>query len=144
MAVYVGESDNVQRRFGNYRQGSEGQVTSRRINGWLKQLLAEQGEISISAVTDTAWFVDGADATRADLSSKSVRRLFEQWAITASLRPGIQSLNVIDEDAVPDTYWSPGTPRLRRELLVHDLKMGEEIAGVALSDPQPFLTVRTR
>ena len=63
---------------------------------------------------------------------------------TASLRPGIQSLHVIDEDAVPNTDWSPGTPRLRRELLVHDLKMGEEIAGVALSDPQPFLTVRTR
>ena len=63
---------------------------------------------------------------------------------TASLRPGIQSLNVIDENAVPNTYWSPGTPRLRRELLVRDLKMGEEIAGVALSHPQPFLTVRTR
>ena len=82
MAVYIGENDNVQRRFRNYRQGNEGQATSHRINGWLKELLAVRGEISISAVTDTAWFVDGADTTPADLSSKSVRRLFEQWAIT--------------------------------------------------------------
>ena len=93
MAVYIGESDNVQRRFGNYRQGSEGQATSHRINGWLKRLLAEKCEISISAVTDTAWLVDGADTTSADLSSKSVRRLFEQWAITAEHAQDIESLN---------------------------------------------------
>ncbi len=68
MAVYIGESDNVQRRFGNYRQGSEGQATSHRINGWLKQLLVDQSEISISAITESAWFVDGTDSTRADLS----------------------------------------------------------------------------
>lgn len=51
---------------------------------------------------------------------------------------------VIDEDAVPKTYWEPGEPRLRRQVLAHDLKQGEEVAGAALSPPQPFLTVRTR
>lgn len=63
---------------------------------------------------------------------------------TASIRPGMQSLSVIDEEAVPDTYWAPGTPRLRRDLLVHDLKQGQTIAGAVLSEPQPFLNVRTR
>lgn len=63
---------------------------------------------------------------------------------TASIRPGIPSLMVIDEDAVPKTYWEPGEPRLRRQVLAHDLKQGEEVAGVALSEPQPFLSVRTR
>lgn len=63
---------------------------------------------------------------------------------TASIQPGVPSLMVIDEDAVPKTYWEPGEPRLRRQVLAHDLKQGEEIAGVALSDPQPFLSVRTR
>ena len=29
IAIYIGESENVQRRFRNYRQGSEGQATSR-------------------------------------------------------------------------------------------------------------------
>jgi hypothetical protein len=63
---------------------------------------------------------------------------------TASIQPGVPSLMVIDEDAVPKTYWEPGEPRLRRQVLAHDLKQGEEVAGVVLSDPQPFLSVRTR
>jgi hypothetical protein len=63
---------------------------------------------------------------------------------TVSLSPGTPSLMVIDEDAVPKTYWEPGEPRLRRVMLAHDLKQGEEVAGVSLSEPQPFLVVRTR
>lgn len=63
---------------------------------------------------------------------------------TVSIRQGMQSLMVIDEDAVPNTYWEPGEPRLRRQILTHQLKQGEEVAGVALSEPQPFLVVRTR
>lgn len=63
---------------------------------------------------------------------------------TVSIQPGIPSLVVIDEDAVPKTYWEPGEPRLRRQLLTHDLKQGEEVAGVELSPPPPTLTVRTR
>lgn len=63
---------------------------------------------------------------------------------TASIRPGVPSLMVIDEAAVPKTYWEPGEPRLRRQVLAHDLKQGEEVAGAELSPPQPFLSVRTR
>ena len=63
---------------------------------------------------------------------------------TVSIRPGTSVLMVIDEDAVPKTYWEPGEPRLRRQVLTYDLKQGEEVAGAALSDPAPVLTVRTR
>jgi hypothetical protein len=63
---------------------------------------------------------------------------------TVSIRPGTPALMVIDEDAVPKTYWEPGEPRLRRQLLAHDLKQGEEVAGAALSNPEPVLSVRTR
>src|SRR5471032_1333143 len=63
---------------------------------------------------------------------------------TASIREGIPSLVVIDEDAVPKTYWSPGEPRLRRQILAQDLKRGEEVAGATLSNPEPVLSVRTR
>jgi Gp157 protein len=63
---------------------------------------------------------------------------------TASVRPGMPSLVVIDEDAVPKTYWEPGEPRLRRQILAHDLKGGAEIAGATLSNPEPILSVRTR
>jgi hypothetical protein len=63
---------------------------------------------------------------------------------TASIREGTPSLMVIDEEAVPKIYWEPGEPRLRRQVLASDLKQGEEIAGVTLSNPEPVLSVRTR
>ena len=61
---------------------------------------------------------------------------------SASLRPGMPALLVLNEDAVPKTYWEPGEPRLRRQMLAYDLKQGEEIAGAALSNPEPVLSVR--
>jgi Siphovirus Gp157 len=63
---------------------------------------------------------------------------------TASLRPGIPALMVIDEHAVPSIYWEPREPRLNRQELANDLKQGAEIAGVALSNPEPVLSVRTK
>lgn len=63
---------------------------------------------------------------------------------TASIREGIPSLMVIDEEAVPSIYWQPSEPRLNRQELAYELKQGAEIAGVTLSDPEPVLSVRTR
>ncbi len=63
---------------------------------------------------------------------------------TASLRPGMPALLVIDEAAVPSVYWEPQDPRLNRQGLLADLKQGAEITGVALSNPEPVLSVRTR
>ena len=63
---------------------------------------------------------------------------------TASIRPGTPALMVIDEAAVPKIYWEPREPRLNRQELASDLKQGAEIAGVALSNPEPVLSVRTR
>jgi Siphovirus Gp157 len=63
---------------------------------------------------------------------------------TASIREGTPLLMVINEDAVPSIYWQPSEPRLNRHELAYELKQGAEIAGVALSDPEPVLSVRTR
>ena len=63
---------------------------------------------------------------------------------TASIRPGLPALVVLNEDAVPKTYWEPGEPRLRRQVLASDLKGGAEITGATLSNPEPVLSVRTR
>jgi len=63
---------------------------------------------------------------------------------TASLRPGMPALMVIDETAVPSIYWEPREPRLNRQGLVADLKQGTEVNGVTLSNPEPVLSVRTR
>ena len=63
---------------------------------------------------------------------------------TASIRPGMPALMVIDEAAVPSIYWEPREPRLDRQGLANDLKQGAEITGVALSNPEPVLSVRTK
>jgi hypothetical protein len=63
---------------------------------------------------------------------------------TASIREGTPSLMVINEDAVPSIYWQPSEPHLNCQELAYELKQGAEIAGVALSNPEPVLSVRTR
>src|SRR5262245_34340671 len=63
---------------------------------------------------------------------------------TASIRPGTPALMVIDDAAVPSIYWEPREPRLNRQGLVTELKQGADIAGVALSNPEPVLSVRTK
>jgi hypothetical protein len=63
---------------------------------------------------------------------------------TVSIRPGLPALLVLDEAAVPSVYWQTGAPRLNRQDLLSELKEGSDIKGVALSEPEPVLSVRTR
>jgi len=63
---------------------------------------------------------------------------------TASIRPGMPALMVIDEVAVPSIYWEPREPRLNRQGLMADLKPGAEVEGATLSNPEPVLSVRTK
>ena len=63
---------------------------------------------------------------------------------SASIRPGMPALVVLNEEAVPSIYWGPRQPRLKRQELALDLKDGAEVAGVTLSNPEPVLSVRTR
>ncbi|MGC2009854.1 MAG: siphovirus Gp157 family protein [Pseudolabrys sp.] len=63
---------------------------------------------------------------------------------SVSIRPGLPSLMVIDEATVPSIYWQPTAPRLKRQELLTELKDGAEIEGVALSNPEPVLSVRVR
>ena len=63
---------------------------------------------------------------------------------TVSVRPGMPSLLVLDEAAVPSIYWQPVAPRLNRQELLSELKDGAEITGVRLSNPVPVLSVRTK
>jgi hypothetical protein len=63
---------------------------------------------------------------------------------TVSIHPGTPALLVLDEAAVPKIYWEPRDPRLDRQGLLSELKDGAEIEGVALSNPEPVLSVRTK
>ncbi|MGB9045346.1 MAG: siphovirus Gp157 family protein, partial [Pseudolabrys sp.] len=63
---------------------------------------------------------------------------------SVSIRPGMPSLLVLDEAAVPSIFWQPSAPRLKRQELLSELKEGADIKGVALSNPEPVLSVRTK
>jgi hypothetical protein len=63
---------------------------------------------------------------------------------SVSIRPGMPSLLVLNAESVPRIFWQPGEPRLKRQELLTELKGGSEIEGVALSNPEPVLTVRVR
>ena len=63
---------------------------------------------------------------------------------TVSIRAGASSLVIVDEAQIPADYWEAREPKLNRQALLSDLKLQGEIAGVALSKPEPTLSVRTR
>jgi hypothetical protein len=63
---------------------------------------------------------------------------------TASVRPGLPALLILNEEDVPPTYWQPSEPHLNRQELARDLKQGVEITGATLSEPAPVLSVRVR
>jgi hypothetical protein len=64
--------------------------------------------------------------------------------LTISLRLGSPALVVIDEAAIPPTYWVPREPRLDRQGLNADLKRDIQVPGVALKNPEPVLSVRVK
>ena len=61
-----------------------------------------------------------------------------------SIRPGMPSLLVLDENVVPSIFWQPSEPRLKRQELLSELKQGAEVEGVTLSNPEPILSVRVK
>ena len=63
---------------------------------------------------------------------------------TVSVRPGSPALVVTDEAAIPEAFWESREPRLNRQVLLAELKTGGEVSGVALSNPEPVLSVRTK
>ena len=63
---------------------------------------------------------------------------------SASLRQGSPSLEVIAEEKIPAAYWKPQPPKLDKQGMLSALKLGTEISGAALSEPQWQLSVRTK
>jgi hypothetical protein len=64
--------------------------------------------------------------------------------LTLSMRAGSPSLVVTDEDLIPGDYWKAQAPALDKRCLLDRLKAGAQIAGAALSNPSPVLSVRVR
>jgi hypothetical protein len=63
-AIYVGESDNLQRRFAHYRNPGPTQQTNLRLNGLFRELLSQQAKIDIEIVTSVDFVERLGDAGR--------------------------------------------------------------------------------
>jgi len=92
-AMYIGETDNLRRRFQGYRTPGDSQLTNIRIRGKLSEVLASGAEVDVAVVTGGAWLAIAGKRASADLSSKAVRRALENVALLASGAETIESLN---------------------------------------------------
>lgn len=92
-AVYIGETVNLRRRFGNYRNPGSSQKTSIRINETLIAALQENAEISVSIITEGSCIDIGNGWQTLDLSSKVARCFLENAAILNGCGIDIDSLN---------------------------------------------------
>ena len=64
--------------------------------------------------------------------------------MTVSLKSGAPSVEVLDENRIPATYWEPRPPRLNKQMVLDELKQGAVIPGVMLSTSKLVLSVRTK
>jgi hypothetical protein len=92
-AVYVGETENLQRRFAHYRNLGPTQPTNLRINALFIEVLSEGGSIDVEIVVDRAWIRLSGTEEVADFTRKDVRRLFENFILATQRVAEIEDLN---------------------------------------------------
>jgi Gp157 protein len=68
----------------------------------------------------------------------------QQPDFTASARSGPPGLVVTAEETIPTDFWVPQPPKLDRQGLLGSLKRGQAVPGAELSNPKPYLSVRTK
>jgi hypothetical protein len=93
LARYIGESDNIERRFMNYRNPGTTQPTNVRLNERLLADLAAGAEIAVAIATEGFHLNRGDGSETPDLRVKSVRLLIESAALQSGGAEEIESLN---------------------------------------------------
>ena len=89
---YVGETDNLRRRFRHYRKPGPTQKTNQRIRKVLCDHIAEGGDVNVDFATEIS-VLNAETLLRVDLSDKAVRRLLEYGAQIAEADVGVKLLN---------------------------------------------------
>lgn len=90
---YVGEADNLRRRFQHYRTPGRSEKTSVRINQFLIYALEQGSVVALSIVTSQAWITQSGTKQPADLSLRAVRRLFENFSLLLEGDVAVEDLN---------------------------------------------------
>jgi hypothetical protein len=86
--IYIGESDSLVRRAGNYRNPGATQQTSTRVNALLRERLTSGGRVALAVATSASIHADSMTEEALDLSRKSVRLLAESAALVLAQRVG--------------------------------------------------------
>lgn len=90
---YVGEADDLRRRFQHYRTPGPTQATNIRLNERFSHAPNQGAKIAVAIVVASAWIRREDSLEQADLALKTVRRLFESLALVAENDTLITSLN---------------------------------------------------
>jgi hypothetical protein len=90
---YIGETDNLYRRFAHYRNPGPTQTTNKRMNAFCKTVLSEDGRVGIDV--GAAFFITAnGDEQIVSLFSKNNRRLFEYYALVVGRTENAICLNL--------------------------------------------------
>ena len=90
---YVGETDELRRRFQHYRTPGPSQQTNIRMNGEFRDHMATGGSIEVDIVTDRIAVTAGNEPVTVNLSNKAMRRLLEHAALVDDAAAGAKLLN---------------------------------------------------
>ena len=61
---------------------------------------------------------------------------------TVSVRNGAPAVEIVDETAIPQSFWVPQDPKLNKGALYQALKAGTAVPGAAMAPGEPVLTIR--
>jgi hypothetical protein len=78
---YVGQTQNLRKRFRSYRSPGAGETTSRRVHAWFRFTLSHDGVADVYALADMASICRQQDCAAANLSEARQRLLFERLGI---------------------------------------------------------------
>ena len=90
---YVGETDELRRRFQHYRTPGPSQQTNIRMNAEFRDHMAAGGSIEVDTVIDKIDVIADGESVRVDLANKAMRRLLEHAALVDEAAAGAKLLN---------------------------------------------------
>ena len=90
---YIGETDELRRRFQQYRTPGRSQQTNIRINAQFRDHIAAGGTIEVDIVDNRVTVTAAGTPLDVELADKAMRRLLEHAALIGDAAAGVELLN---------------------------------------------------
>ena len=92
-SVYIGESEDIRRRFGQYRTPESSQRTNIRVHGWMFERIEAGGTLEVAVVAQAVLRV-GESHERLDLGRRTSRLLVEEHLLDEARQAGETIINL--------------------------------------------------